>query len=166
VVLDTLSELTSSAVLFPSLQGLYMVIGQREQPGADSISFVTSSEVLLPPREAAVAGLRRVTISLQRDDQGNPYLALQNSPALTPADSTTEAELHVLSADVTGFAVRYRHPQDGDWRDTWEERDVMPAAIEYTIAFGGADGRTEPLLVTRAIDLPTAEGALLTMGDR
>jgi len=109
--------------------------------------------------------LRRVTISLQRDESGRPFLALQNSPALTPADSTTEAELHMLSADVTGFSVRYRHPQEGDWRDTWEERDVMPAAIEYTIAFGGTDGRTEPLLVTRALDLPTAEGSLLTAGE-
>lgn len=165
VVIDAINELASSAVLFQNEQGLYTVIGQKgAQNGADSISFVTASDVLLPAAETPLAGLRRVTISLQRDESGYPYLAIQNSPALTPTEAAVQAELHVLSADVTGFSVRYRNSRDGTWVENWDDRALMPGALEFTIAFGGADGRTEPVIMTRAIELPTADYAMQMAG--
>ena len=49
-------------------------------------------------------------------------------------------------------------------RRKWEEANLMPSAIEYTVAFGANDGRTPPVVVTRAVDLPVAAYALQALG--
>ena len=118
VVIDAINELASSAVLFQNEQGLYTVIGQKgAQNGADSISFVTASDVLLPAAEAPLAGLRRVTISLQRDESGYPYLAIQNSPALTPTEAAASPTMCRKEART--------------FRSSWEWECRAPAAKRF-----------------------------------
>jgi hypothetical protein len=127
------------------------------------VSFVTASDVALPPSEAIDAGMRRVTISMEQDDYGHKYLALVNAPAVsvdqsnttTLADTTLQA--HVLSTDVSGFYVRYLDPRDGTWYDKWDENGLIPSAMEFTVVFGEQGGRLPPITVTRAIDLPVAK---------
>ena len=156
IVLDTLSELTKSLTYFSSQGDLYVVTGEHGENGNDSVSFVTSSDVLLPQSESLAAGMRRVTISLQRDARGASYLALANEPALEVQDDSTPQTVHVLSTDVTGFYVRYRNPRDASWGDQWQETSFVPAAMEFTLVFGGRGARTPPVVVTRAVELPTA----------
>jgi general secretion pathway protein J len=165
IVLETLSELTKSAMLISSQDGLYQIVGEKGE-GADSISFVTGSDLLLPPSESVLTGMRRVAIFMTRDERGYPYLAIQNSAALNGDNTDIEPVTHVLSADVTGFAVRYRHPKDGTWEEAWDETALAPSAIEYTVAFGGADKKSKPTIVTTAVELPAAEYLMMLRGEK
>jgi hypothetical protein len=157
IVMETLKELTQSIIFFSSTPTLYTVVGTQTPGLGDSVSFVTASDAFLPPSEAADAGIRRVIISLERDQYGRTYLAIVNRPALSPDDQSGEQpQAHVISMDVSGFYVRYRDPRDGSWNDKWEEANLPPAAIEYTVVFGQQGDQVRPVVVTRAVDIPVA----------
>ena len=164
VVMEALTEMTASLVFFDSTKQIYAVQGVHDQDNGDLVSFVTSSDAALPQTLSSVAGLRRVTLYLQRDEQGNPFLAIMNAPALQPPDASTEGEARALSADVVGFGVRYRDALDDTWKDKWDNVHSVPAAIEFTVAFGGTDRRVPPVIVTRAVDIPMAITALEAQG--
>jgi prepilin-type N-terminal cleavage/methylation domain-containing protein len=153
VVLDALTELAQAAIYVPERARLYAVRAERDPFLGDSISFVTSSDALLPPHESLIGGMRRVTIGITRDDNGQPCLTMLNVPALQEVDKFRRPAGHVLGRDVIGFAVRYRDAQTGIWKDTWTEADHFPSALEFAITFAGP----EPLVVVRTVDLPTAK---------
>lgn len=153
IVLDALTELSQAAIYVPERARLYAVRAERDPFLGDSISFVTSSDALLPPQESLIAGMRRVTIGMTRDDNGQPCLMMLNIPALQEVDKLRRPAGHVLGRDVVGFTVRYRHAQTGIWKDNWTEGDHFPAALEFTLTFAGK----EPLVVIRTVDLPTAK---------
>jgi prepilin-type N-terminal cleavage/methylation domain-containing protein len=165
IVMDTLVELTKSAVFFKNDNGLYDITGTRDSKTGTTITFVTGSDLLLPPTEATAAGMRRVSIAMYRDQWGRPFLGISNTPALESEDAP-EPVVHALSTQVRGFGVRYRDPRSLAWVEQWEESSLIPSAIEYTVAFGPNDGRTPPVVVTRAVELPTAPFALLSLGQR
>jgi hypothetical protein len=71
-------------------------------------------------------------------------------------ETGVEQPFDVLSGEVTGFAVRYRHPRSNAWEEKWEEKNMVPAAIEYTITFGGNDPRVTAVTAVRQIELPAA----------
>jgi prepilin-type N-terminal cleavage/methylation domain-containing protein len=162
IVIDTLTELAQSAVYFAASPTLYAVVGASKPGWGDSVSFVTASDVALPPSEAIDAGMRRVTISMEQDEYGRKYLAIVNSPAVSANESnvttttTEQLQAHVLSMDVSGFSVRYLDPRDGAWYDKWEETALLPSAMEFTVAFGQQGDRIPLVVVTRAVDLPVA----------
>jgi prepilin-type N-terminal cleavage/methylation domain-containing protein len=158
IVMDALGELTRSAIFFAPSAALYAFVATKNPGLGDGISFVTASDAYLPPSEAVSAGMRRVHISLEQDQYHRTYLALVNEPALRPTDdrSLEPPQAHVISMDVSAFAVRYRDPRDGSWSDKWEEEQFPPSAVEYTVAFGERDGRSPPVVVTRAVDIPVA----------
>jgi type II secretion system protein J len=164
IVMETLTELTQSIVWFSSKDSLYNIQGTHTAQTGDSISFVTGSDVLLPVSEQVASGMRRVTIAMNRDARGRPFLSMVNAPALEPEDAP-EGVAHMLSAAVCGFGVRYRDPRNGTWAEKWEEANLIPSAIEYTIAFGANDGRTPPVVATRTVDLPIAQFALQALGE-
>lgn len=166
IVLETLTELAQSMAFFNSRAGLYAVTAEHGRNGDDSVSFVTASDVLLPQSESLAAGMRRVTISLARDEHNRPFLALVNEPALEVQDKSSPATTHVLSTDVTGFYVRYRNPRDGSWGDEWVEENLAPAAMEFTVVFAGHGGRAPPVVVTRAVELPAAQYAMQALGEQ
>jgi prepilin-type N-terminal cleavage/methylation domain-containing protein len=159
VVLETLSELAKSAVFYGSKPELYVVTGIHSQTTGDSVSFVTASDVLLPPGEGLAAGMRRVTISLERDRDGNVFLGIVNAPALQDPDAASQNLIHVLSADVVGFVVRYRDARNGTWADSWEGQTATPSALEFTVTFRGGSAGTAPVTVVRAVELPAAQYA-------
>jgi type II secretion system protein J len=158
IVMDALMELTQSAVFFTPSASLYAFVATRNLNLGDTISFVTASDAYLPPSEAVAGGMRRVTISLEQDQYRRTYLAIVNEPALRPNDdkSLEPPQAHVISMDVSAFSVRYRDPRDGSWSDKWEEDELPPSAVEYTVAFGERGGRFPPVIVTRAVDIPVA----------
>jgi general secretion pathway protein J len=160
VVMDALAELGEALVFFGGRPDIYAVTGTHDEALGDSVSFVTGSDAVLPPGEWAIAGLRRVTLSLQRDQTGRTYLAIVNTPALVGPDDQPQGAPHVLSAEVTGFTVRYRDAGDETWKDSWEEAAVPPAAMSFTVTFGDGTGRTPPVTITRAVELPTFEYAI------
>jgi hypothetical protein len=41
---------------------------------------------------------------------------------------------------------------------------MVPSGIEFTVAFGGSDWQTPPVIVTRAVDVPVARFAALQEG--
>ena len=166
IVIEALSDLTQSAVFFTSRPELYEVTSATEYGLGDTVSFVTASDRLLPPKEAAFAGLRRITLGLRRDDRHVVYLGIANSPAVEAIDDNANSDLvwHRLSQDVIGFRIRYRNPRDGGWYERWEEPGLIPAALEYTVAFRNDDPKAPPLIVTRAVEFPTAQFALEARG--
>jgi type II secretion system protein J len=163
IVMETLADLTQSAVFFSSKDSLYAIQGTKDPHLGDTISFVTGSDVLLPQTEEAISGMRRVTISLARDSWGRSFLGISNTPALE-IEQAPDPLIHILSMEVCGFGVRYRDPRSLSWVDTWEEANLIPSAIEYTVAFGANDGRTPPVVVTRTIELPAARYAMSAAG--
>jgi general secretion pathway protein J len=157
VVMDVLTELTQSALFFTASAPLYTVVGTKNPGLGDSVSFVTASDAFLPPSEATDAGMRRVTISVEEDQYRRTYLAIVNQPALKPDDDTSEQlQAHVVSMDVSGFFVRYLDPRDGSWSEKWDEPNIPPLAMEYTVVFGHQGDRLPPVVVTRAVDIPVA----------
>ena len=158
VVMEALSELAHSAVYFSSAPDLYAIIGTRTPNLGDSVSFVTAADAFLPPSEANDLGMRRVTISLERDEYQRTYLAIVNQPALIADDkSKRDLQTHVISMDVSAFYVRYLDPRDGTWAEKWEETSLIPAAMEFTVVFGQPGDTLAPVTVTRGVDLPVAE---------
>ncbi|NQU09402.1 prepilin-type N-terminal cleavage/methylation domain-containing protein [bacterium] len=164
VVMETLDELAKSIVLFPARGDLYRVEAEQDPVYGPRISFVTASDLLLPPVEAVAAGMRRVTIGVQRGEDGWPYLGLASAPALTVEIGVEEPVWHVLSQDVIGLGVRFRHPGTGEWQEEWTEEQLPPSALEFTVAFRVDDPQAPPLVVTRAVELPTASFAVESMG--
>ncbi len=164
VVLETLDELAKSAVFSPGNSSLYEVIGDTDPALGSSVSFITASDCLLPPSEAATFGLRRVTLELERDAQGQPYLSLVSAPALEEKSLESEPFRRVLSADVVYFRVRYRDPRTGTWDDFWRQPDVLPSALEFTLAFPAGERGAPPVVITRAIELPAAKHVLEARG--
>lgn len=162
VVMGTLADLTQSIIFAPSGDDLYAITGEHNERTGDAISFVTASQSLLPAQEVVAAGMRRVRLALERDDQGHTFLGIANWAALSTADESPT--MHVLSAEICGFAVRYRDPRDGEWKDAWDDVKVVPLAIEYTVGFGANDSRTPPVVVTRTVELPIAPYALMNVG--
>ena len=69
---------------------------------------------------------------------------------------TAVLQAHVLSMDVSGFSVRYLDPRDNAWYDKWEDNNMPPLAMEFTVMFGRQGDRLPPVVVTRAIDIPVA----------
>jgi prepilin-type N-terminal cleavage/methylation domain-containing protein len=158
VVMEALTQLAQSAVYFATSPNLYAVIGVKNPGLGSSVSFVTASDGFLPSSEANDLGMRRVIISLEQDEYRRTYLAIVNQPALSVSDdSKQELQAHVISMDVSGFFVRYLDPRDGAWYDKWEDVNVIPSAIEFTVVFGQPGDHIPPVTVTRAIDLPVAD---------
>lgn len=166
LVMDTLSELTKSLVFYNSQPNLYQVAGSHDAVTGDTISFVTGSDVLLPAGEAVAAGMRRVTLGMQQDDRSRYFLAMANSPAVQSADSPPDPVWHLLSADVSGLFIRYRDPRDGTWKDEWRDSILAPSAIEFTVVFWDGSRLAQPVVVTRAVEIPAAEFAALAAGQR
>lgn len=164
IVLDTLGELTTSAVFYGAKPELYAVTGTHSDTAGDSVSFVTASDVLLPPGEGIAAGMRRVTISLQSDTNGKVFLGLVNAPALEDPDADAQNVTHIFSADVTGFTVRYLDPQNAAWVDHWDDKTRTPSALEFTVVFRAGSAGTVPVTVTRQVDIPAALFAQQTGG--
>ena len=163
IVMDILTELAQSVVYYGSSPDLYAITGTSNPNWGDTVTFVTASDVALPPSEAIDAGMRRVTISMEQDDYGRKYLALVNAPAVSVDQSNTVSvtsatvlQAHVLSMDVSGFSVRYLDPRDGNWYDKWEDGSMIPSAMEFTVVFSQQDAKAPPVVVTRAVDLPIA----------
>lgn len=164
VVLDALTELASAMVFSPANQGLYEVRGTTDLNQGSKVSFVTASEYLLLPGEAGIAGLRRVTLALDRDPRGKLYLALTSGPALDAEAGDVEPFRRAISADVIFFRVRYRDPRDTAWSDEWRHPNLLPSAVEFTVAFGTGDRKVAPVIITRAVDVPAAKYVLATAG--
>ena len=167
VVMTALADLTKSIVYANSKDDLYDVVSAHHSRMGDTVSFVTASTALLAPSEQSAAGMRRVTLGMQYDVRGRPFLGISSEPALVQTDENQKEPAsppRIISRDVCGFAVRYRHPRDNSMKESWEEPNLVPAAIEYTVAFGANDGRTPPIIVTRSVDLPVAPYALQLLG--
>ena len=163
IVMDTLAELTSSIVYFGSQNGLYDIQGTHNGQ-ADSVSFVTSSDVFLPPEESSIAGMRRVTIGIYQDQGGNPFLGIINEPALQASSSSYQNHIRVLSYNVCGLQMMYRDPRDATFKDKWDDADVIPEAIQFSIAFCTTDRQGPAVSVTRAVDIPIAQYAMQAKG--
>ncbi len=165
VVMEALEDLTRSAMFYTSKPELYEVRSGEEYGLGDTVSFVTASDVLLPPREQGIVGLRRVTVAIRRDVQRREtYLAIANTAAIEDELLAPDPTWHAVSTDVVGFKVRYRDPSDGAWHDRWDEEELVPLALEFTVAFRPEDPTAPPLVVTRAVAMPAAAFAAQAQG--
>lgn len=156
VVLESLADLMQSMVYWPDARSLYALRGEHDRFGSGSISFVTGSDALLPASEPMAGGLRRVTIAFERGADGAGALTIQSAPAMRETDRVEERPVSVIARDVTGFVIRYRHPQTGAWKEGWEEPTSLPTGVEFVIEFT-KPGEKEPVIVSRMVDLPLAK---------
>jgi len=166
VVMETLVELTSSAVYFGGDAETYGMRGDDNSGMGSEISFVTASDAALPPSEAELRGLRRVTLKLDQDDEGQLCLAMSNDLATGLPLGESEETWHTLSRDVSEFVVRYQDARDQSWYDSWREDLTLPMAIEYTVMFSAPDEKSSPLTLVRRVELVTADYALRNKGKR
>jgi len=154
VVMETLAELARS-LFFVSFGRDTDLRGTHDEVEGDTVSFVTGSELFLTPDMQALSGLRRVTIGLQRDEMGRRYLAIQDSSVLAPEEGVaTTNQWRMLSADVSGFAVRYYDWRQGMWSDDWTVPRIYASQLEFTVTFGGQDEFSPPVVIRRQVDLP------------
>lgn len=154
VVTEIIAELTRS-LFYVSAGRETELRGTHDEVEGDTISFVTNSELLIPPDLQPLAGMRRVTLGLRRDEQGRKYLAIQDSSALAPEESPEATnQWRVLCTDVSGFTVRYYDWRAGEWSDDWTRPRILASQLEYTITFGGQDEQSPPVVVQRRVDLP------------
>ncbi|MBM3860182.1 MAG: hypothetical protein FJ395_11085 [Verrucomicrobia bacterium] len=154
IVTETIAELTRS-LFYLSTDRETALRGTHDEAEGDTVSFITNSDLLLPLEMQAVGGMRRVTIGLQHDDQGRAYLGIQDSLALAPDESQAGTnQWRVLSADVSGFVVRYYDWRLGEWSDDWTPTRILASQLEYTITFGGQSEESPPVVVQRQVELP------------
>jgi type II secretory pathway pseudopilin PulG len=154
IILDAITELTQAAIYNPERRTLYAVRNEHDLFQSDTISFVTASDALLPQSQISIAGLRRVTFRVNRDD--NPGLVIENSPALQDNDHFGQHDGLLLARDVTALKVRFRDAQNGIWKEIWSNTDEFPDGIEFTLAFAPIDARGKQLIVSRLVEIPTA----------
>ncbi len=157
ILSESIAELAQAAVYFPDRRRLYAFRLEHDSVRGDSISFVTASDALLPPSEAMLAGLRRVTLYLDQDADGQPCLMIQNAPALQEEEVAAPKTGYALARGVTGFAVRLRDIRTEAWKEKWEETDTMPSGLEFRLTLAPLDGTGPEMTVTRLVDLPAAK---------
>jgi len=122
-------------------EGIHGTFGDND---ADSVTFVTFSSRFLRPYEADRLPLRKVRISLEQDENKQPYLALFSSNALTPSDE--EPAPLKLSDHVVGFRVHYYDPDVEDWQEDWIDELAMPGQVEVTITYQPTDPAQQPVV--------------------
>ncbi|MCS7263473.1 MAG: type II secretion system protein GspJ [Armatimonadetes bacterium] len=103
----------------------------------DTLRFTTANA---DPRRSAFPQANTVEVAYYIDiDPQTPEQGLVRSvgtlPGLLPEDSTLAQPLtEVLSDKVISLNFRFYDPDAGEWLDTWDYTDVLPALVEVTIA--------------------------------
>lgn len=113
----------------------------------DTIRFTTANA---DPRRSASPQFDTVEVAYYIDtDSQTPEQGLVRSvgtlPGLLPEEfSVEQTQTEVLSERIVSLNFRFYDPDTGEWLDTWDVTDVLPALVEITI--GVAPSRCDEFL--------------------
>jgi prepilin-type N-terminal cleavage/methylation domain-containing protein len=99
--------------------------------------------------------LRRLTFSLQPDEQGGNDLVLRQTPILmdlTPAEVSTPL---VLAKNVTAFAIECWDTNAMQWATEWDATNMLPPLVRVTVGFGNPSTGSSQV-ITRLISFPSS----------
>lgn len=113
----------------------------------DTIRFTTANA---DPRRSASPQFDTIEVAYYIDtDPQTPEQGLVRSvgtlPGLLPEEfSIDQTQTEVLSERIVSLNFRFYDPDTGEWLDTWDVTDVLPALVEITI--GVAPSRCDEFL--------------------
>lgn len=106
--------------------------------------------------------LRRLTFTLQSEQNGTKDLVLRQTPVLMQMDQDEEKYPLVLAKNVRKFSVLCwgTNQQTGDlqWSDEWDDTNSIPTMLRVNLVTGGnvAAGKRAPdVVVTRVFSIPS-----------
>ena len=100
--------------------------------------------------------LRRLTYSLQADDDGGKDLILRQNPILMDLSPDEQKTPLVLARDVTDFLIECWDTNTMTWDTEWDATNIIPPMVRVTVGFGDPIDSTKPKqVITRAISFPS-----------
>lgn len=97
--------------------------------------------------------LRRVTFSLQGNEQNGKDLVLRQNPVLMDMLPDEQNTPLVLAKNVTDFLVECWDTNTMDWDTAWDATNMIPPLVRVTLGFGSSAGGAQ--LITREISFPS-----------
>ncbi|MGH7939563.1 MAG: PulJ/GspJ family protein [Limisphaerales bacterium] len=103
--------------------------------------------------------LRRVTFSLQADDEGDGKdLVMRQNPFLMDMSAVEQNHPLVLAKNVTDFLIECWDTNTMQWDTEWDATNIIPPLVRVTLAFANPSSgdETHPAqVVTRLISFPS-----------
>ena len=122
------------------------------QAPAGTLSWVTTSSALLPPRSWLEKVPHRLAISIEPQADGQPTLTVRAWPYL--ADTNTVDFTPIFRApDVCGFACQVFNYEQQQWSDDWAASNALPAQVQLTL-YIQVESNGPPLVLQRLVEIP------------
>jgi general secretion pathway protein J len=100
--------------------------------------------------------MRRLTYSLQADDDGSKDLVLRQNPILMDLSPEEQKNPLVLAKDVTDFLVECWDTNTMTWDTEWDATNIIPPLVRVTVGFGDPNDSTKPKqVITRVVSFPS-----------
>ena len=161
----TMSSIEDALTCIQSHQasiGYYLFIIQNgDQPILSFTAYLpdsfprTGEFVGMTPQGGAMDyHLRRLTFSLQQDQEGGNDLVLRQNPVLmdlTPSEINTPL---VLAKNVTAFTIECWDTNAMQWDTEWDATNMLPPLVRVTVGFGNSPSSASQV-ITRLISFPS-----------
>ena len=156
---DQAADALRSASYFtndPEKYGFWLEDDVQNGVPADIISWVTSSPAFMPRGGGLEAGLHRLTLSIEDDEDGEPALhAAAWQHLLDPEDDDfEEVEPWLVSPRIVGIDCRIYNESENDWKDEWDEKSKLPRFIRLDFYIKAREEGEPPTVMTRMIHIP------------
>lgn len=153
------SALNSTIYFLNSRRAYAFMVEKDSMDGlpADTISFVTASGAFMPPYSPYAKGPHRITLFIDRDDNGDPALFVLPMPAVANPEDMEEdypTEPQLVTRAVSGLEIFFWDADLEDWTDEWEEENSVPQRILIEVYVSSPDDEEEPILFSRVLDIP------------
>jgi type II secretion system protein J len=97
--------------------------------------------------------LRRLTFSLQSEQNGDKDLVLRQTPILMDLPPAEINMPLVLAKGVSDFMVECWNTNTAEWDTTWDATNMLPPLVRVTVAFGNKNSGGGHV-ITREISFP------------
>jgi len=157
-VMEHLAAALRSTVYFNDPKksyGFYLNKGNSIYP-ADTISFVTASPAFMPMDSPFRHGSHRITLFIDKDENGEEGLFVSARPQLTDPGEYEE-EPWLVSRAIQGLECRIYDDENDEWVDEFTESNSIPARIEISLYAAPEDDDDEPVVFTRILKIPVAD---------
>ncbi len=121
----------------------------------DSISWVTSGTAFMLPDSPLANGLHRLEVGIERNDQGDPAVAVRAFPHLADFDEMS-SDTWFVSSVVQGMSIRVYDEEDERWLERWDDTNAIPSLVEVTLYMPPIEGEREPVRIARVVEIPVA----------
>ena len=155
-VMEQLADALRSSMVFGAAkkaQAYRFEVGNTGgQAPAGSLSWVTTSSALLPPRSWLENVPHRLAISVEPQADGQPALTARAWPYLADTNMVDFSPIFV-APDICGFACQVFNYDAQQWDDTWASSNVLPAQVQITL-YVKVEANSAPMALQRLIEIP------------